>query len=85
MSWAEVDGRGCLFTWSVVHQPFHPAIAPALPYIVAVVELSGARGTRFTSNLVDASDSDLRIGRDVEVVWEDMDDYLTLPRFRLVP
>jgi hypothetical protein len=85
MSWAEVDGRGCLFTWSVVHQPFHPAIAPALPYIVAVVELSGAGGTRFTSNLVDASGADLRSGLGVEVVWEDMDDYLTLPRFRLVP
>jgi len=83
MSWTEVDGRGQLFTWSVVHQAFHPAIGPALPYIVAVVELSGTGGTRFTSNLVDASDADLRSGLDVEVVWEDMDEYLSLPRFRL--
>jgi uncharacterized OB-fold protein len=82
LSWTEVDGRGQLFTWSVVHQPFHPAIAPALPYVVAVVELSGTNGTRFTSNLVDASDADLRSGLDVEVVWEDMDKYLSLPRFR---
>jgi uncharacterized OB-fold protein len=82
-SWQEVDGRGRLFTWSVVHQQFHPATAEILPYVVAVVELDGTDGTRFTSNVVEASPEDLRVGRPVEVVWEDMDAHLTLPRFRL--
>jgi uncharacterized protein len=81
-SWEELDGRGELFTWSVVHQQSHPATASIVPYVVAVVELQGALGTRFTSNLVDASEGDLRPGREVELVWEDMDEYLSLPRFR---
>ena len=81
-SWQEVDGRGQLFTWSVVHQPFHLAAASIVPYIVAVVELLGTAAPRFTTNLVEASEGDLSAGRDVEVVWEDMDQYLSLPRFR---
>ena len=81
-SWEDVDGRGELFTWSVVHQQFHPATGGIVPYIVAVVELRGTHGTRITTNLVDASEGDLRAGREVEVVWEDMDEYLSLPRFR---
>jgi uncharacterized OB-fold protein len=81
-AWQEIDGGGRLFTWTVVHQPFHPATAPVLPYVVAVAELHGADGTRFTSNLVDAMDTDLHVGRELEVVWEDMDEHLTLPRFR---
>jgi len=81
-SWEDVDGRGQLFTWSVVHQQFHPATASILPYIVAVVELHGTQGTRFTTNLVDVFEGDLTAGRELEVVWEDMDEYLSLPRFR---
>ena len=81
-AWNEVSGQGRLFTWSIVHQPFHPATAAIVPYVVAVVELDGTDGTRFTSNLVDAAPEDVRLGRAVEVVWEDIDAHLTLPRFR---
>ena len=80
--WTEVAGRGRLFTWSIVHQPLHPATAAILPYVVAVVELEGTGGTRITSNLVEAMPGDFRLGRPVEVVWEDIDANLTLPRFR---
>jgi hypothetical protein len=78
-----VSGRGTLFTFSVVHQALHPALAAVVPYVVAVVELDGTGGTRFTSNLVDGTIDDLHAGRRVEVVWEDMGPELTLPRFRL--
>lgn len=82
--WDEVSGAGTLFTWSVVHQPFHPALRAFVPYVVAVVELAGTGGTRMASNLVEAPVDELRAGLPVEVVWEDMGPELTLPRFRLV-
>ena len=82
--WEEVSGRGTLFTWSVVHQPFHPALREAVPYVVAIVELEGTGGTRFTSNLVDAGPEHLVVGQPVEVAWEEMGPDLTLPRFRPV-
>ena len=81
-SWDEVSGRGTLFTWSVVHQPFHPALREAVPYVVAIVELEGTGGTRFTSNLVDAGPEHLVVGQPVAVTWEEMGPELTLPRFR---
>lgn len=80
--WDEVSGQGTLFTWSVVHQPFHPALRPVVPFVVAVVELAGTGGTRMATNLVEASPDDLVIGLAVVVAWEDMGPELTLPRFR---
>jgi uncharacterized OB-fold protein len=82
VAWRQVDGRGRLFSWSVVHQQFHPAMASVVPYVVAIVELHDTGGTRLTSNLVDATETDRAVGRELEVVWEDMDEHLTLPRFR---
>ena len=82
LTWEEVSGRGRLFTWSIVHQPFHPALRGAVPYAVAVVELDGTGGTRLTTNLVEATPHDFKMGRAVEVAWEDIDAHLTLPRFR---
>jgi len=79
----EVSGRGTLFTYSVVHQPFHPAMRDVVPYVVAVIELEETGGTRLTSNLVDAPLDGLRAGLAVEVVFEEMSPELTLPRFVL--
>ncbi len=83
VTWDELSGRGTLFTYSVVHQPFHPAMREVVPYVVAVVELEGTGGTRLTSNLVDAPIEGLAAGLAVEVVFEDMSPELTVPRFVL--
>jgi uncharacterized OB-fold protein len=82
LEWDEVSGRGSLFTWTAVHQALHPALRELVPYVVAVVELDGTGGTRMTSNLVDWEPRHLTAGQPVELVWEDMDPRLTLPRFR---
>jgi uncharacterized OB-fold protein len=79
--WPNTDGTGTLFTYSVVHLPFLPALSPSVPYVVAVVELDGTGGTRMTSNLVDVAEDRIAIGMPVTVVWEDMGPSLTLPRF----
>jgi len=81
VAWEQVSGRGTLFSWSVVHQPFLPQLADKVPFVVAVVELEGTGGTRMTSNLVDADLAALAAGLAVEVVFEDMAGGLTLPRF----
>jgi uncharacterized protein len=81
--WVELPGTGTLFTYSVVHLPFHPALRDVVPYVVAVVEVDGTGGTRMTSNLVDAPLDGLRAGLAVECVFEDMSPELALPRFIL--
>ena len=79
-SWEPSSGRGQVFSWTVVHQATHPAFASEAPYAVVVVETD--EGVRFVSNLRDAGPEVLRLGLPVEVVFEPVDDTLTLPMVR---
>lgn len=80
--WIKMSGRGKLYTWTTIFQRYHPAFAEELPYNVAVVELE--EGPRLITNIVDYSHEDLRIGMEVEVVFEDVTEEITLPKFRPV-
>lgn len=80
--WHEVSGSGVLYTYTVVHRPV--AADQELPFVIAVIELTGAGGLRMISNMVECAPEDLRIGMAVEVVWEDMSADLAVPRFRAV-
>ena len=39
LEWVTVSGEGTIHTFIVVHQPYHPAFQPFLPYTVATVQL----------------------------------------------
>jgi uncharacterized OB-fold protein len=53
-----------------------------VPYNVAFVEL--AEGPRVISNVVGVKNDDLHIGMPVQVVFEDVNDQISLPKFRPV-
>jgi uncharacterized OB-fold protein len=76
-----VSGRGVLFAWTVSIQAFLPGLGP---YCVALVQLAEQEDLRLTSQLVDASVEDLRVGLPVEVVFVDGGGDLRLPFFRPV-
>jgi uncharacterized OB-fold protein len=80
--WQELSGRGAVYSYTIVHQAFLPALAPHVPYVVAVLELDGAPGVRFISNLVDVAPEAVQVGLRVEVAWEDMRPGYAVPRFR---
>lgn len=80
VEWAEVSGRGEIFSFNVMHQVYHPAFATEVPYAVVVVKLE--EGPKMISNLVDCPVDEIRIGMAVEVVFETMNDTITLPKFR---
>ncbi|MBM4265375.1 MAG: hypothetical protein FJ144_01975 [Deltaproteobacteria bacterium] len=80
MEWVRASGRGVVHTFSIVHQVFRPELADRVPYNVIVVELE--EGPFFHSNLVDCPNEAIRIGMPVEVVFDDLTDEITLPRFR---
>ena len=61
-------------------QAFHSGFLDALPYNVAWVALE--EGPRVTSNIVGVELDELRAGMAVEVVFEELNDEITLPRFR---
>lgn len=83
----ELNGTGTLYTYTAVHQAVSPE--QVLPFIIAVVELdvsgTACKNTvRLMTNIVDAKPEDLQVGKKVQVAWETMSKYVSIPRFRLV-
>lgn len=78
-SWREASGRGTVHTFAVMHQRYHPAWEPDLPYNIAVVELE--EGPRMPANVVGVANEELAVGMAVEVVWQREGD-APVPRFR---
>ena len=66
-----VSGRGRVFTYTVDHQPYNPAVP--VPYVVALVELDEQAGLRVFTNLVGIAPSEVAIGLAVTVRFEDHD------------
>jgi len=77
--WVPVSGRGEIFSFNVMHQVYHPGFAVEVPYAVVIVKL--AEGVKMLSNLVGVAPHDIRIGMPVQVVFEDISDEVTLPKF----
>ncbi|MGH3390538.1 MAG: OB-fold domain-containing protein, partial [Actinomadura sp.] len=71
------SGRGEVHSYVVHHHPPVPGRTP--PYVVALVEL--AEGVRIVGNVIGCPPEDVRIGLPVELVFERMDDELTLPQW----
>ena len=80
--WAPVSGRGTIYSFTIVHGPTLPVFAPAAPYNVVVVQL--AEGPFIVSNVVGRDAGQIRIGMPVEVVFEDVAETTSLPKFRPV-
>lgn len=78
--WALLSGRGEVFTFIIVHQTYHPAFFEETPYNVAIVRLE--EGPAIHSNIVECAHEDVRVGMPVEVVFEDVNDAVALPKFR---
>ena len=80
--WVRVSGRGKVYTYVVMHQRYHAGFADELPYNVTIVELD--EGPRLLTNIVGCKNEDIRIGMEVDVVFEDITEEVTLPKFKPV-
>ena len=80
--WVQSSGRGTLYAFAIAHRPPTPAFQDRVPYVAAMVELED--GVRLPTNLVDVEPdpAKIRIGMPVEVVFDDVTDAITLPKFR---
>jgi uncharacterized OB-fold protein len=79
--WTDVSGRGVIHAFTIPHR--HPNPEFKVPYVVVLVELE--EGVRMLSNLVEVEPvpEAVSIGARVEIVYDDVSDGITLPRFRL--
>ena len=79
--WEEVDERGLLYSWTVIHRTNVAALSSLLPFAIGIVALDRHSGIRFVGRCL-GSISDLHIGAEMEVVFEPMNEGLTLPVWR---
>ncbi|MFI5395901.1 MAG: Zn-ribbon domain-containing OB-fold protein [Candidatus Binatia bacterium] len=77
--WVKASGQGEVFSYTVMHQVYHPGFADEVPYAVVVIKLE--EGAKMTSNLVGTKPHAIQIGMPVKVVFEDITDDITLPKF----
>lgn len=82
ISWEPVSGKGTLYAYTIVQLNRAPGFADELPYVVALIELD--EGVRLMSNLIDVTPDpeSVKIGMPVELVYDDVTDDITLPKFR---
>lgn len=80
--WVKVSGEGTIYSFTVARHAVHAAF-PA-PYVIALVELEDAGGVRLTTRLIGCDPSEVSIGARVAVVFEDVDEQISLPLFRLI-
>lgn len=69
VEWEPASGRAVLHTWSVVHRNDLPPFGERTPYVAAVVDL--AEGPRMMTEVVEAQESGLRAGMELEVAFRE--------------
>ncbi len=74
------SGRGTVFSYVIYRETPHPAFRADLPYVVALVELD--EGPRLITNIVGCPCEDVACDMPVEVVWDDVTETVSLPKFR---
>lgn len=79
VDWITLSGTGTIHTYTVVRNAPLPDMEA--PFVIAVIALDGAPGVRLMTNIVGIDVDDVRVGQPVTVVWDDVTDDVTIPRF----
>ena len=76
-----VSGRAKVLSWVRFHRAYWDGFRADIPYLVALVGLE--EGPMLMTSIINALPDGPNIGASVTVVFEQVDDELTLPKFRL--
>ncbi|MBU1276113.1 MAG: Zn-ribbon domain-containing OB-fold protein [Proteobacteria bacterium] len=82
VKWVEVSGKGRIYSYTVVENNAPSAFQADVPYVVAIIKLE--EGVQLLSNVVECDPYQLEFDMPVEVVFEKLDEEVTLPKFRPV-
>ena len=78
-----VGGSGTIYAYTFMHHTGDKRFASAVPYASIVVALDEAPGARMAGNLLGVPHTEAKVGRPVEVVFESLNDDISLPQFKL--
>ena len=90
LGYFESGGRGRVESVVVVHYPVHPALADQVPYAIVLVSVADAPGILVAGNVAGTAPEAVRIGDEVQVVFEVVTDpktgdQLRIPQWEIVP
>jgi uncharacterized OB-fold protein len=80
LEWVEASGRGRIYSYTVIHRNKTPEFMQAVPYNVVIVELE--EGPRMMANMMESDAGQLRVDLPVMVVFDRVNDEMSLPRFK---
>lgn len=76
----ESTGRGIIHSYTTQYRAGHPVLADRVPSTLVLVDLE--EGFRVLADLPDADPGTVAVGQPVAAVFDDVDDALTVLRFR---
>lgn len=79
LSWKPARGTGVVHSFTIIRRAPSPAFKPDLPYVLALVELE--EGVRMMTNVVGCEPEQVRIDLPVQVLFDDVTEDFTLPKF----
>ena len=80
LEWVKASGRGKVYSYMVVYSYQPQAFAEDVPYVVAIIDLE--EGVRLMSNVVECDPETVRCDMNVTVVFDDVTEEFTLPKFK---
>ncbi len=83
LKFTEVPGTGEIYTFTIARHAVIPMLQAVVPYVIAVIAIDGAPGVRMVGNMIDCDMEKLQIGDKVKVVFDDVNEEVTIPRFTL--
>jgi uncharacterized protein len=81
IDWFESSGVAELYTFTVIRRAPSPELKDSVPFVVGVVKLTDADGTKLFTNVVNCQPEDVHIGMKLNVVWDDVEPGRAVPRF----
>lgn len=80
--WERLSGKGSVYSFTIIRQVIDnsDSFSKDIPFVIALIELD--EGPRIYSNIVGTSYDSVSIGDRVEVVFEDITNEITLPKFK---
>jgi len=82
--WTKMSGKGKVYSWTIITHPVHPAAVSRVPYNVVQVQLDEDPDLILVTNLVGIGNEDIRIDIPVQVVFEEHEPGVKLPKFKPV-
>jgi uncharacterized protein len=79
-TWEKVGGKGEVYSFIIVRRPMDPSWEKDVPYVVADILLE--QGVKMISNVIGCKPEDVKIGMKVDVVFDDITENDTLPKFK---